>query len=169
MFLMPVDQQQKLTIEERRRRAWGMAGDANSGQKNKIGIRHDRGRGLVAGHPFARVISLDRWLVKKMLKVAGNPPLSVYLWDGREVNTCPDPVSRLTINDRAALLKLIIDPELHFGDLYSSGRADVDGDLVQFLEVIYARLREFRKTGLLRRFIIWWGASQNSQFAFQST
>ncbi len=152
-----VNQQQELTTEERRRRAWGMAGEGRFSQKNKIGIRHKRKRGLVAGHPFARVIGLDRWLVKKMLEVAGKPPLSIYLWDGREATSCPEPVARLTIHDRAALLKLIIDPELHFGDLYSSGRVEIEGDLVQFLGVIYARLREIRKAGMFRRMIIWWG------------
>ncbi|NNF96550.1 MAG: class I SAM-dependent methyltransferase [Halobacteria archaeon] len=134
-----------------------MGGDGKLSQKNKIGIRHNRKGGLVAGHPFARVIGLDRWLVQKMLQVAGNPSLCICLWDGREVTSCAEPAAKLTIHDRAALLKLIIDPELHFGDLYSSGRVEVNGDLVQFLEVIYRRLRETGKAGLLRRFIIWWG------------
>ncbi len=150
-------EQQELTTEERRRQAWGMGRNGSHGEKNKIGIRRNRRRGLVAGHPFARVIGLDRWLIQKMLQVAGNPPLSVYLWDGREVTTCAEPHAKLTINDRAALLKLILDPELHFGDLYSSGRVDVDGDLVQFLEVVYTSIRQTDKAGWLRRFIIWWG------------
>lgn len=152
-----VTQQEELTTEERRRRAWGMGGEGKFSQINKIGIRHERRRELVAGHPFARVIGLDRWLVQKMLQVAGNPPLSIYLWDGREVSSCVDPVAQLTIHDRTALLKLIIDPELHFGDLYSSGRVEVDGELARFLDVIYARLRAIRKVGVLRRIIIWWG------------
>ena len=54
-----VTEQQELTTQERRRRAWGLGGDSKLSQKNKIGIRHNRKRGLVAGHPFARVIGLD--------------------------------------------------------------------------------------------------------------
>lgn len=153
----PITEQQDLSTHERRRQAWGMGDDTQLNQKNKIGIRYNRKRGLVAGHPFARVIGLDRWLVKKMLQVAGNPPLSICLWDGREVNSCAEPEAKLTIHDRAALLKLIIDSELHFGDLYSSGRAEVDGDFVHFLEVVYASIRNSDEAGMLRRFIIWWG------------
>jgi cyclopropane-fatty-acyl-phospholipid synthase len=152
-----ITQRQELSTQARRHQAWGMGGDAKLGQKNKIGIHHNQKQGLVAGHPFARVIGLDRWLVQKMLQVAGNPPLRICLWDGREVISCAEPVATLTIHDRAALLKLIIDSELHFGDLYSSGRVEVDGDLVRFLEVVYASIRDSDKAGLLRGFIIWWG------------
>ena len=152
-----VTQQQELTTQQRRHQAWGVGRDAKLNQKNIIGIHRKRKRGLIAGHPFARVIGLDRWLIQKMLQVAGNPPLSISLWDGREVTSCADPAAELTIHDRAALLKLVVDPELHFGDLYSSGRVEVSGDLVRFLEVIYARLRDTDKVGLLRRYIIWWG------------
>jgi len=152
-----ITQQQELSTQERRHQAWGIRGDAKLSHKNKIGIRHNQKRGLVPGHPFARVIGLDRWLVQKMLQVAGNPPLTICLWDSREVISSAEPVAKLTIHDRAALLKLIIDSELHFGDLYSSGRVEVDGDLVQFLEVLYASIRNTDKAGLLRGFIIWWG------------
>lgn len=152
-----VTDQQKLSTQERRRQTWGMEDDAASKQKNKIGIRHKQKQGLVAGHPFARVMGLDRWLIKKMLQFAGNPPVSVCLWDGRVVVSSSEPVANLTIHDRASLLKLIIDPELHFGDLYSSGRVEVGGDLVKFLEVVYASLRKVENAGFLRRFIIWLG------------
>ena len=149
--------QQELTAQQRRQLAWGLGNDNRGGEKNRIGIRQHQKRGLVAGHPFARVIGLDRWLIHLMLAYAGNPPLSICLWDGREVKACEEPVAKLTIHDRAALLKLIIDPELHFGDLYSSGRVEVTGDFVRFLEVVYSSMRTTGKTGTWRRFIIWWG------------
>jgi cyclopropane-fatty-acyl-phospholipid synthase len=149
--------QQELTAQQRRQLAWGMENDNRGGEKNRIGIRHHQKRGLVAGHPFARVIGPDRWLIHLMLAYAGNPPLSICLWDGREVKACEEPVAKLTIHDRAALLKLIIDPELHFGDLYSSGRVEVTGDFVRFLEVVYSSMRATGKNGMWRRFIIWWG------------
>ena len=149
--------QQELTAQHRRQLAWGLGNDNRGGEKNRIGIRQHQKRGLVAGHPFARVIGLDRWLIHLMLAYAGNPPLSICLWDGREVKACEEPVAKLTIHDRAALLKLIIDPELHFGDLYSSGRVEVTGDFVRFLEVVYSSMRTTGKTGTWRRFIIWWG------------
>jgi len=152
-----VSKQQALTIQQRRQKAWGLGSDDHVAVKNRIGIRQHQKHGLVAGHPFARAVGLDRWLIHKMLAYAGNPPLSICLWDGREVTACDEPVAKLTIHDRAALLKLIVDPELHFGDLYSSGRVEVTGDFVRFLQVVYSSMRETDKTSLLRHFIIWWG------------
>ena len=146
---------EQLTTEQRRLQAWG--DDEQTGDKNRIGIRRHQKRGLIAGHPFAHVLGFDRWLVHKMLAIAGNPPVCIELWDGREVTSCEEPVAKLTIHDRAAMLKLIADPELHFGDLYSSGRVDVSGDLVLFLEAVYSSLRTTDKTGLMRRFLIWLG------------
>ena len=146
---------EELTTQQRRLQAWGI--EEQNGDKNRIGIRQRQKQGLITGHPFARVLGMDRWLVHKMLAHAGNPPVSIALWDGREVNSCEESVAKLTIHDRAALLKLIIDPELHFGDLYSSGRVDLKGDLVLFLEAVYSSLRTTDRTGLLHRLIIWWG------------
>ena len=149
--------QQELTTQQRRLQAWGTGSEDGGSEKNRIGIRQHQKRGLLAGHPFARALGLDRWLIHKMLAYAGNPPFSICLWDGREVTVCGEPVAKLTIHDRAALLKLIVDPELHFGDLYSSGRVDVTGDFVRFLEVVYSSMRAPSKTGVWRRFIIWLG------------
>ena len=148
------DEQKSLSVEERRRRAWGIAGEA--GERNKIGIRLG-GRKPGSGHPFAHVTGLDRWLVHKMLSVVGDPPIAISLWDGQTVAEPENPVARVTIHDRAAMFKLIADPELHFGDLYSSGRVELDGDLVRFLEVIYRSIRGNTRMSWLRRFIVWLG------------
>ena len=147
----------ELNTQQRRLRAWGMGSDDRGGDKNRIGVRQYQKRRLVAGHPFAHVLGLDRWLVNKMLAYTGNPPVSICLWDGREVNACQEAVAKLTIHDRAALLKLVVDPELHFGDLYSSGRLEASGDLVKFLEAVYSSLRQTDGAGLIRRFVIWGG------------
>jgi len=143
-----------LSVAERRRRAWGLGGES---KRNKIGIRLD-GRRLTTGHPFAHVTTMDRWLVRKMLEVVGNPPIAIRLWNGRFASE-PDgeAAATITILDRAAMFKLIADPELHFGDLYSSGRVEVEGDLVHFLEVVYRSIRHHTRMSRLRRFIVWLG------------
>ncbi|HEB82984.1 MAG TPA: class I SAM-dependent methyltransferase [Gammaproteobacteria bacterium] len=106
----------------------------------------------------SRVTWLDRWLVKKMVDVVGNPPVRISLWDGREVTPpCDDPVAVLVYNDRGALLKTIIDPELHWGDLYCSGRVEFEGDMVEFMEVIYRGISGKGEPGLLRKLILWLG------------
>ncbi|MEJ2140838.1 MAG: cyclopropane-fatty-acyl-phospholipid synthase [Gammaproteobacteria bacterium] len=100
--------------------------------------------------------SLDRWLVKTMLEFAGNPPLSVRIWDGSiiEINS-EQHKSLLTINDRAAMIKLILEPELFFGDLYSSGRIEYDGDLVKLCESIYTSIDEPRENHLWSKITRW--------------
>jgi cyclopropane-fatty-acyl-phospholipid synthase len=89
----------------------------------------------------------ERWLTKRLLESAGNPPLAIVLWDGTEVTPDRDPVlGRLRIHDRRALRKLAINPDLEFGELYCAGRMDVDGDLVQILEILY-RAQAASRTG----------------------
>jgi len=101
---------------------------------------------------------LDRWLVRKMIDVVGNPPVRVSLWDGVEVTPpCEDPVAVMVYCDRSALLKTIIDPELHWGDLYCSGRVVFEGNMAEFMVAIYNGISGKGKPGLLRRLVLWLG------------
>lgn len=105
-----------------------------------------------------RVSALDRWLTRKMVEVVGNPPVRISLWDGIEVTPpCDDPVAILTYHDRGALLKTIVDPELHWGDLYSTGRVDFEGDMADFMEAIYQGIHGRGDGGWLRRLVVWLG------------
>ncbi len=84
------------------------------------------------------VASFDRWLATRVLRAAGDPAVGMVLPDGREISTSQTPaVARLRFRDRGALARLVLDPELHFGDDYSAGRIDVQGDLLRFLEETY--------------------------------
>jgi cyclopropane-fatty-acyl-phospholipid synthase len=56
------------------------------------------------------------------------------------------------IRDRAALWQVIRNPALEFGDLYSAGRIEVQGDLVTVLERTYAAL----DAGRAARASAWW-------------
>ena len=101
---------------------------------------------------------LVRWLVTRMVDVVGNPPVRISLWDGVEVTPpCDDPIAVLVYRDRSALLKTIINPELHWGDLYCSGRVLFEGDMAEFMQAIYKGISGKGKPGLLRRFVIWLG------------
>ena len=105
-----------------------------------------------------KVTGLDRWIAKKMLDVVGNPPIELRLWDGRSVTPrIENPVATLQYNNRAAMLKTIVNPELYFGDLYSSGQASFSGDLVRFSEIIYSNLEESGRGGWLRHLVLWLG------------
>ena len=43
----------------------------------------------------------------------------------------------MIIHDRATFWRLVSNPDLNFGDAYSDGRLEVEGDLLEFLELVY--------------------------------
>ncbi|HJR69866.1 MAG TPA: cyclopropane-fatty-acyl-phospholipid synthase family protein [Gammaproteobacteria bacterium] len=80
--------------------------------------------------------ALDRWLAKQITKRLGESPVKVALWD--EPDAAPrDGIVRMRILDRKALWQIIVNPDLHFGDLYSSGRLEVRGELLTLLREAY--------------------------------
>lgn len=78
-----------------------------------------------------------KMLLKKMLRALGSPPVHVILWNGEEILHQGNAVARVFIHDRGALLKLLSDPELHFGELYSEQRIEVQENLLEFLDAVY--------------------------------
>ena len=96
------------------------------------------------GAQGGRVLAPERWLMQRLLDNVGNPPFAVTLWDGRDLEPVPDsPVARLHLRDRGAFYRLLMHPDLHFGDDYAAGRIEVEGDLVSFLETV-ERTRQSR-------------------------
>jgi cyclopropane-fatty-acyl-phospholipid synthase len=105
------------------------------------------GRGSTAG---------ERWLLNKFLEGLGSPPLALALWDGEEVSPRGvAPVARVALHDRRAFWRLLVDPELQFGELYSEGRITVEGDLRTALEKLFesSRGRQLRPGGRWRRLL----------------
>jgi len=89
----------------------------------------------------SKVFSAEKLLLARMMESLGNPPLELVLWDGQAIaNTGNSPVARVLIRDRGALLKLIANPELGFGEMYTAERIEVQGNLVDCLEAIYRAL-----------------------------
>jgi cyclopropane-fatty-acyl-phospholipid synthase len=88
--------------------------------------------------PQASPSRLERWLLEKLLALIGNPPIQFVLWNGEKL---PEgdaaPAERLHIHDRRTLWQLVTNPDLHFGDAFTEGRLDVDGDLVDLLETVF--------------------------------
>jgi cyclopropane-fatty-acyl-phospholipid synthase len=84
-----------------------------------------------------RVRGIERGLLKFLLSILGNPPVCFVLWNGEEIATSADkPAARVLIHDHAAIIKLVRNPDLYFGDLYSQGRIEVDGSLLELMETI---------------------------------
>jgi cyclopropane-fatty-acyl-phospholipid synthase len=119
-----------------------------------------------------KVLDLDRWLLRAFLKGVGSPAIAAALWDGQELTGTRSAPFRLVIHSRAALLRLIANPLLSFGDDYSAGNIEIDGELIPFLEEVYramARPGEVRRrSGRVSRWSRSWantltGARQNIQ------
>ena len=86
----------------------------------------------------AGVNALDRWLARRIMQEAGSPPLRFALWDGRDVwSPGTQAAGRIVVRDRGALWAIVRSPELGFGDCYSAGRIEIEGNLVDVLYRAY--------------------------------
>jgi cyclopropane-fatty-acyl-phospholipid synthase len=105
---------------------------------------------LSAGETAAsgRVLEIDRWLLRTFLKGVGSPAIGAALWDGAEVTGSRAAPFRMVIRNRGALLRMVVNPLLCFGDDYSAGNIEVEGGLIPFLEEVY---RAMARPGEVRR------------------
>ena len=114
-----------------------MSGDG----QHPLGVPGGGGEGTAGAHPDASrsgVNALDRWLARRIMQEAGNPPVSFALWDGQDVwSPGGDAAGRIVIRDRGALWTIVRSPELGFGDCYSAGRIEIEGDLIDVLYRAY--------------------------------
>jgi len=73
-----------------------------------------------------------------LLALLGNPAIQFVLWNGERLpNSNSKRCKRLHIHDRHTLWRLVVNPDLYFGDAYTQGSIEVGGDLVSFLETLY--------------------------------
>ncbi|MBU2953309.1 SAM-dependent methyltransferase [Marinobacter sp. F3R08] len=88
----------------------------------------------------------ERWLIAKLMRMAGSPPIRFLLWNGDVVE--PEnqhPEFTLQLMDPKALYTLVANPNLAFGDLYSAGRLRVEGDLSELMEALYRSVHQARQ------------------------
>lgn len=97
---------------------------------------------------YRNAYAVEKWLLHQMFDRLGKPPIGAVLWSGEEISsTDAEPTARIIIRDRKALFKLLINPDLNFGDAYSEGAIDVEGNLVEFLETLYRALSRTPQDG----------------------
>jgi len=81
------------------------------------------------------VAAWERAALGRVLELLDNPPIEIVLWNGEVIGGGKgEPEARLRIHHRSFLLRLLYRPDLYFGEAYSQGEIDVEGDLVRFLE-----------------------------------
>jgi cyclopropane-fatty-acyl-phospholipid synthase len=100
-----------------------------------------QGGSVVSARPQAPASSstlFDRALARLALRLANSPAIALVLWDGQQCSPPgKTPVARFHLNNRGALYGMLRNPELHFGDAYSTGQIDVEGDFLGALEAVY--------------------------------
>jgi cyclopropane-fatty-acyl-phospholipid synthase len=113
---------------------------------------------------------IDRSLLKAVRRAVGTAPISLALPRVEDrPSTASSPIGTIRIADRATLAGLVMNPEVVFGDAYSDGRIEVDGDLVRVLESIYPSSRAVRnwRWRLMSKWLAWvqantrYGSTQN--------
>ena len=97
-------------------------------------------------------LALDRALIKKLLEYSGNPRIEIRLWDGEKISISnQDPIATMRVNSRIAYSRLMIQREIAFGDGYSDGQIEVEGDLIEFLCEVYRAKRQAQGSRSLLR------------------
>lgn len=99
------------------------------------------------------ILATEKKLLSRMMRAIGDPPLQIVLWNGDKFsNHEGKDVAQVFIRDRGAMLKLITDPELYFGEMYAAQRIDIGGSLLDFLDVVY-RAWPLRNQGKIGRML----------------
>lgn len=86
--------------------------------------------------------SLEGRLLRRLLTRFGDPPIEFELaWTGEHIRPLTVPATeRVRISDRHTLRGLLRDTQIRFGDAYSAGRIEVQGDLIRFITSVYRGL-----------------------------
>jgi len=91
-----------------------------------------------AGRRQPRSGAFDAALVRLLLQGFKGAPVGFVLWDGTRLPAeLKQPVAWLHVHDRQALVRMALNPDVQIGELYSAGRVDVEGSLVDLAEAVY--------------------------------
>ncbi len=100
--------------------------------------------------PHGSANAADRWLLSTIMAALPRCGFAAMLWDGTTLGE--ETGIRVIFLDRGALWQVARNPLVQFGDLYSAGRIEVEGELVVFLEHLYHALSAGRRA----RASAWW-------------
>jgi len=99
--------------------------------------------------------SIDRWLLSTLRKALAPARVQVALGPGRELRPeAADAPPRIRIQDRRTLVSLLLNPQMAFGDAYSEGRLEIEGNLTRTLEELY-RIPEGPTARLASKWLTW--------------
>jgi cyclopropane-fatty-acyl-phospholipid synthase len=83
----------------------------------------------------------ERLLLRKIQQSVEQASIRIRLGEKEFGGPADGSLDTVVIRDRQTLARIVLDPEVGFGDAYMEGRIEVEGDLVHFLEEAY-RIRQ---------------------------
>ncbi len=108
-----------------------------SGKVGPLSIRHDHQDATAAP-----AWDVERSIISKMVDTLGLDQLQIELWDGQPAVECKHRDFLMRILSRKAFYRLFASPSLGFGDGYSEGSIQFEGDMVRFLEAVYQGMQQ---------------------------
>ena len=110
------------------------------------------------GSAARRATGWRKWLCRRLLDSAGDPPVCLVLDDGTEIRVdasrrAEEIRIRILIHDTCPLLALVADPIYQFPHQFSLGTIEVEGDLVELLGLINDTRPPGRLLGVVGRFV----------------
>jgi cyclopropane-fatty-acyl-phospholipid synthase len=111
--------------------------------------------------------SLEARVLRRLLAKVGDPAIEFVLWNGEHLApTGCAPIVRVRIHERRTLFALLRNPQLEFGDAYSAGRVEVEGDLIELMHLLYrSGARAERARSVARRAAGWLRKPRRNTFA----
>ena len=71
------------------------------------------------------------------MSLLGNPRIAIRLWNGNEFYFADGvPVGVVEFLDRSVLARIIVSPQVGFGEGYSKGRIEIHGDILEMLNEV---------------------------------
>ena len=96
-------------------------------------------------------------LLKQIQRSIGHAPVRLRFGELQDSSGPLDPaVDGVVIHDFKTLARILLDPEIGFGDAYMEGRVEVEGELVRMLETVFrARHATGKQSWYYRLFSYW--------------
>jgi len=90
---------------------------------------------------------LAKLILKRLLASVGNPSATWVLWTGEEIRTGDHPQQfRISAADQKTFWTVMSDPYFQFGEAYAEGRIEIEGDLIDFLQMLNRAFYRLQRT-----------------------
>ncbi len=97
-----------------------------------------------------KLIEIEKWLIRRKMADLGDPPVTMVIGNGSASYVPREkPVGAVILRDWKTLLRFAVNPELYFGDGYSDGKIEVEGNLVDVLMYAFRCMAKTPKGGLI--------------------